>query len=185
MQQEAADSGDALQGIPPEESPDWLYREYYPRIYRHLAVRSHSEFLADDLAQDTLLQAMRHKDSFAGRGSRMNWLLTIANNMHNRHLAHEKRFRRVLETRFAESSGRSLPEEDGENAMAEAVRDLRAELAALPASLRAPLELTALRGRGYVEAAAALGIEVTTLRMRIHRAKKILEKRLNRHRDLF
>ncbi len=172
-------------GTFPQERPEWLYRQYYLRVYRHLAARTRSESLADDLTQDTLLQAMRSVGSFEGRGSLVNWLLAIANNVHNRHLARENRLREVLELRFAEAAGRSFQEREEGNGMAEAVRDLRAELAALPYSVRAPLELTALRGYGYVDAAAMLGMEVTTLRMRIHRAKKILGKRLCRHRDLF
>lgn len=169
----------------PGACPDCLYCRFHFRIYRHLTIRTRSPALADDLTQDTILQAMRRIDCFAGRGSLVNWLLAIANNLYNRHLANEKRLRQIVERRNENTA--ALPpqdENDGEE-LHEAVRELQRELAALPAYLRAPLELTALRGCDYAEAAETLEIEITTLRMRIHRAKKILAKRLYRYKALF
>lgn len=48
----------------------------------------------------------------------------------------------------------------------------------LPAQLRLPLMLCYMEGMSYEEAAKALRIPVTTLRSRIHRAKKALRKEL-------
>lgn len=49
----------------------------------------------------------------------------------------------------------------------------------LPAKLRLPLMLCYMEGMSYEEAAAALHIPLTTLRSRLHRAKKALRKELD------
>lgn len=52
-------------------------------------------------------------------------------------------------------------------------------LQALPEKLRLPLMLCYMEGMSYAEAADALHIPLTTLRSRIHRAKKELRKELD------
>lgn len=52
-------------------------------------------------------------------------------------------------------------------------------LRTLPDKLRLPLMLCYMEGMSYEEAAAALRIPLTTLRSRIHRAKKELRKELD------
>ena len=52
-------------------------------------------------------------------------------------------------------------------------------LKTLPDKLRLPLMLCYMEGMSYEEAAAALHIPLTTLRSRIHRAKKELRKELD------
>ena len=52
-------------------------------------------------------------------------------------------------------------------------------LRTLPAKLRLPLMLCYMEGMSYEEAAAALRIPLTTLRSRLHRAKKALRKELD------
>jgi RNA polymerase sigma-70 factor (ECF subfamily) len=157
--------------------------EQYQRVHRHLLGRTRSASLADDLAQETMVQAMRFAESFAHRGAIEHWLLTIANNLFRRHLEREKRRRLHIQRRFMEMPFRF--HEDNAVELGDAIEDLRAELRALPRPLRQSLEASVLQERSYPEAAALLGITLATLRMRVFRAKRILEKRLSKHRNLF
>lgn len=162
-----------------------LHDGHYERIHRHLQVRARSEFLADDLTQETLMNAVRYWDGFQGRGKLENWLLAIANNVFNRYLEKEARFQQSAFSRAMRVIADRGGGEDRDGSLHEALEDLSEEVMALPKSLREPLELTALREMGYDEAARQLGIEVNTLRMRVHRAKKILARRLAKHKSLF
>ena len=62
-------------------------------------------------------------------------------------------------------------------------RVLHDEIRHLPESLRAPLILCCLEGHSYDRAARQLGLSESTLRGRLHRARRRLESRL-RHRGL-
>src|SRR5689334_11706592 len=49
-------------------------RDFYPGVYRYLLLMSGRPELAEDLTQETFLQAWRHLDQFAGRSSLRVWL---------------------------------------------------------------------------------------------------------------
>lgn len=157
--------------------------EHRQRVYRHLLSRTRSEPLADDLAQETMLQALRSAHMYAGRGKFEHWLLTIANNLFSRHLQREKRLRTHIRQCVMEMPRDAAGEEQAD--LGTALEDLRLELRALPSSLRQSLETAVLQERSYDEAAAMLGITLPTLRMRVFRAKRILEKRLSKYRNMF
>ncbi len=169
---------------PPEINPDWSCCDHYFHVYRHLLARTHSASLADDLTQETMIQAMRRLDCFQGRGAIENWLLVIANNIFNRYLEQEKRLRRHVEM-LSLQMPKSWEDTGAHEQLAEAIEDLRHEIAALPLFLRVPLEITAFQGYDYAEASAILGINRSTLRMRIYHAKQLLAKRLEKHKTLF
>lgn len=60
------------------EASRHFVREQYPAVYRYLLYQTASRDLAEDLTQETFLQAWRHLDTFSGRGSLKAWLLAIA-----------------------------------------------------------------------------------------------------------
>src|SRR6266852_6181085 len=51
---------------------------YYPGVYRYLLYLTGSPDAAEDLTQETFLQAWCHLDSFAGRSTLRTWLHRIA-----------------------------------------------------------------------------------------------------------
>jgi RNA polymerase sigma factor (sigma-70 family) len=53
-------------------------RDYYPGIYRHLLYLTERPEVAEDLAQETFLQAWRHLDRFVPRAPLRAWLHRIA-----------------------------------------------------------------------------------------------------------
>src|SRR4029077_17593257 len=59
--------------------------DYYPGIYRYLLCLSRHAETAEDLTQETFLQAWRHLDQFQGRAPLRVWLYRIARREFLRH----------------------------------------------------------------------------------------------------
>jgi RNA polymerase sigma-70 factor (ECF subfamily) len=126
---------------------------------------------AEDVVQETLLRAWRHRDALApDQGEARPWLFTVA-----RHLAVDAH--RARTARPAELQGRPL------EAMA-AADDVDASLdrlvladalTALTPQHRAVLTEIYFRDRGVVGAAAALGIPVGTVKSRTYYALRALK----------
>jgi RNA polymerase sigma-70 factor, ECF subfamily len=64
------------QGDP--EAGHRFVRENYPGVYRYLLYLCGHRETAEDLAQETFLQAWRHLDQFQGRSALPAWLHRIA-----------------------------------------------------------------------------------------------------------
>lgn len=54
------------------------YREHQQMVERFLLRLCGNQYLAEELTQETFVQALRHWDDFRGQGSRSTWLCTIA-----------------------------------------------------------------------------------------------------------
>ncbi len=123
---------------------------------------------AEDLLQETFVQALRHSERMAEAVSVRAWLFGVA-----RHVAltHVRRVPRM----------RSLPEDV--TARAEAVGDerveaMRAAMRRLPDGQREALELRLRDELSYQEIAQVLAIPVGTVRSRLHHAMRTLKEEL-------
>jgi RNA polymerase sigma-70 factor (ECF subfamily) len=131
--------------------------------------------LADDLAQETLIEAYRSLRSFKGGSKFSTWLLGIA---YNRFRSHSRRRHEERVDAFQESCG-----EDGVPADSQPLADIGQDLDAALATLR-PEEQVALRlcyreGLSHEEAAGLMGCPLGTLKTHILRAKTRLRSFLN------
>lgn len=68
-----------------------LYREHYTTVYAYLLSLCGDPFLAEDLASETFLRAMKHIDSYDPRYAPTTWLCTIGKNLLFTHYKREKR----------------------------------------------------------------------------------------------
>jgi RNA polymerase sigma-70 factor (ECF subfamily) len=144
---------------------------------------------AEDLVQETFLQAWRAWDRFEGRSEPGTWLWAIA----ARACQRRKRRRsgepaRVLSldpvSSFGEGPVADLPagEEtplDGE-VRREALEHLQAGIVALPESHRLPLVLVDVLEMSVAEVASVLGLRPGTVRTRVHRARMKLRESLEK-----
>jgi len=93
-----------------------VYAEYFPLICRYTYSLCRSEALAEDLAQETFLKAMRGIGGFRGECKLEVWLCQIAKNTYFTYLKKQERAHKSLEELpfepFADSAG-----EGGEAAM--------------------------------------------------------------------
>jgi RNA polymerase sigma factor (sigma-70 family) len=160
-----------------------FYREHVEAVQRFVARRVDDPYLAADLTADVFVAAIESAGSYRRRrGEPAAWLFGIARNV----VADEwQRTAKELRTGMR-VRGRELVAEDDLAALHERIdgeasaRALYRELNALPRGERAVLELVAVDGLSVEEAGRALGIGGVAARVRLHRARRRLENRLDR-----
>jgi RNA polymerase sigma-70 factor (ECF subfamily) len=151
-----------------EDAFDEIVERYQSLLLRHCAqiVRSAA---AQDAVQDALLAAWRAIRAGAEIQTLRSWLFTIA---HRKALT-SLRDRRTgsLELPESLSGGRSPADEAGQSAR---TRETLAALARLPESQRDALLGTAVHGRSGREIASDLGVNESTVRQLVFRARATL-----------
>ena len=142
---------------------------------------------ADDLVQDTYLNAFRYWDSFVPGKDPQKWLFAICRNVFVR--------ARQSRARFPESGEGDLDAmpsvlehigamHDGLGALFDEI-DVRPSIEravdALPEPHRSVLILVDVEGQRYEEAAETLGVAVGTVRSRLFRARREVQRALIAH----
>ena len=158
-----------------------FYRNHVEAVQRFVARRVADPRLAADLTAEVFLAAIDAAPSYrAARGVPEAWLFGIARNV----VAAERRRAGRERRAHADLEGRRLLDDDDIARMQERIdaearsRELHTALAGLSEPERAVFELTALDGLTPGEAAATLGIRAVTARVRLHRARATLRRRL-------
>lgn len=158
-----------------------LLKRYAPALYR-LALRIVGEpDEAEDVLQESFIRACDHVAEFEGRSGLGTWLHRIVLNTVLMRLRRKDRDH----VRLAESLGddgaevgQSLaiatPGPGDEVLTAELQRELEQALLALPDALRVAFVLRDIEGLSTRQAAAALGIGESALKVRLHRAHQAL-----------
>ena len=125
---------------------------------------------ADDVTQDTFVRAWKALPAFRGDSSARTWLLSIARRACADEVRRTVRRRRLagrLEARFARFGAASTVDPSDAHAVSALVDEL-------PRDQREAFVLTQVIGCSYVEAAAACGVPVGTIRSRVARAREHL-----------
>jgi len=164
-----------------------LIRPYEKMVYVTIYAMVRNEQEAEDGAQETLINAFRHLASFRGESKFSTWLVTIAMNEGRRRLRkaktaaedpldlspedHDGDFTPAFLTDWREIPSEALEKKE--------IREkLRAAVQTLPPIYREVLILRDLEELNQEETAAALGIPITTVKVRLHRARMMLQKLL-------
>lgn len=158
--------------LPPEDFGT-VYDENFHHIYRYIAGRLGRD-VADDIAADTFVIALRRRDSFdATRGGVRPWLFGIATKLVAQHRRQETRRYRALGRVKVEESTDSHETRVVDWVAAEGLQPLLAKaIAALSQGDRDVLLLNALCELSHEEIAHALGIPYGTVGSRLNRARK-------------
>jgi RNA polymerase sigma-70 factor (ECF subfamily) len=158
-----------------------------PLVYR-LALRlMGNEAEAEDVLQETFLNAFRGIDSFEGRSGLGTWLYRIAYNAAMMKLRKTDPYTISVEESL-DTDGQfvvpkelfdwcCLPEKDFEND--EVREELEAAIGELPESLRVVFVLRELEGLSTADTAKTLGISAGAVKVRLHRARLWLRERLS------
>ena len=158
-----------------------LMRRLTARVYRFALATLGDATEAEDVTQETFIEAYTCAARFDGRVAVLPWLLGIA---HNRCRTNERRRRRgaISLDRLAESleSGTgdarlSVPPDSDQH---ELTWDVQRAARGLPMKYRAPLILRFQEGLTCAEIGEALGIPANTVAVRLHRARALLRQRL-------
>lgn len=151
------------------EALERLVRAWHGPVHRFLRSRLPDGAEVGDASQEVWLRALRGLPRLEERARFAGWLFGIA--------------RRVLVDRLRQRSRRRIdPEAAVDTATAADVEDeldldaLRAGLERLPAPDRAAIQLYHLDGLSIEESAAVLDVPPGTVKSRLHRARRTLER---------
>jgi RNA polymerase sigma-70 factor (ECF subfamily) len=150
---------------------DELYRRYHHRLVRYCQRRVGDEHVAEELAQEAFVRALRALPTFGGERRFYPWLAVIAGRLC---IDHHRRNGRVEPS--AEVDPGSV-EADHEALWASVDHlHLAAAVERLAPRHREILELREQRGWSYQELAAHLDVPLTTVEALLHRARKALRR---------
>jgi RNA polymerase sigma-70 factor, ECF subfamily len=163
-----------------------LIRPYERRVYVMALSFLRNEADAEDAAQEAFLKAFRNLSSFRGEAKFGTWLVSITLN--------EARSRIRRRDSIKMESLDVPPDEEGQTSPA-LLRDwkeipsealerkeirllLQRAISALPLIYREVFQLRDIEQLSVNEAAAALGISIAAVKVRLHRARMMLQKKL-------
>ncbi len=133
---------------------------------------------ADDLAQDAFVSIYKNLPRFRNESSLSTWVYRISVNTASSFLRKKPAERKNSEYRLSDIPGNpgnqpeiSISLEETDLAVAGAVGEL-------PANLRTAIVLTAIEGLNYDEAARAANCTRAALYWRVHKARKLLKRKL-------
>jgi RNA polymerase sigma-70 factor, ECF subfamily len=165
-----------------------LIRPYERLVYVTIFAILKNETEAEDGSQETMINAFRHLKGFRGDARFSTWLVTIAMNEARKRLRKGKAAAEdSLDERLEDSEGgdytpavltdwREIPLEALEKK--ELREKLREAVAMLPEKYREVFVLRDIEELNQEETAAALGINVALVKVRLHRARMMLQKTL-------
>jgi RNA polymerase sigma-70 factor, ECF subfamily len=163
-----------------------LMRRSNPRLFRVARAIVGDDDEAEDVLQQTYLNAFAQLRSFEGRARLSTWLTRIAA---NEALARVRQRRRLVATEDEEEimwhqePERSRPSPEADAASGELKRILEQALDELPPNHRAILVLRDVEELSTLEAATCLGITEESAKVRLHRARAQLRERLSTRID--
>jgi RNA polymerase sigma-70 factor (ECF subfamily) len=165
-----------------------LIERHSRRVYRTLVGILGDPEDARDAMQDSFLKAFQHLDNFQGRSKFSTWLVSIATNTGLQRLRERKPVDSLDES-SSESEETFRPRqirawtEDPEQLYSQTERRqlIESSVMKLPAKYRVAVVLRDLELLSTEDAAAALGIEIPTLKTRLLRGRLMLREALAPH----
>jgi RNA polymerase sigma-70 factor (ECF subfamily) len=163
-----------------------LIRPYERQVYLTALSLVKNETEAEDVAQEAILRAYRKLASFRGDAKFSTWLIAITLNEARTRLREEKRASfDSLDNHDSEEGDytpaaltdwREVPSEALERQEIRAL--MQQAVAELPETFRQVVILRDMEELSVNETAEALGISISLVKVRLHRARLLLQKRL-------
>jgi len=144
-----------------------LFERHHVEVFAYLVRMVHDREWAQDLAQETFVQAYRQRDQLAGLQNPRAWLYRVATNLALNALKRRSRFAWLP---WEWHEGRTHAPDPTEAVSRQA--QVEAALAALAPDHRAALLLYAHYGFRIAEVAEALNLTEGAARMRLQRARE-------------
>ena len=159
-------------------------------VYRFALWLTQDSASAQDLAQETYARALANREQYTIGTRCRAWLFTICRNLFLLDAKHARRERQVLNLEREARAGAEL-HADVEAVAAEARvferRDFRdavaRALARLPEEYRTAVTLVDIEDQSYEEASRVLGVPVGTVRSRLFRARRLLQRDLRAYAE--
>jgi RNA polymerase sigma-70 factor (ECF subfamily) len=169
-----------------------IMRRHNQRLYRIGRAILRNDAEAEDLMQDAYVRAYEHLAQFAGRAKFSTWLSRIAVNEalarkrhFNKHEELEPRIKMNTSTDLSPENGNhadrlatTTPDPEQQAASSEMQRLLEAAIEDLPEDYRTVLMMRDIQEMDTNEAAEALDISEENVKVRLHRARVLLRKKM-------
>jgi RNA polymerase sigma-70 factor (ECF subfamily) len=165
---------------------DRLFASCMPKLARTARQMLRNAQDSEDVLQEGLLSALQKLHQFQGRSKFSTWLHSIIRNeakMHFRKMGSRQFY--SIDQESSEQPGLFLenacdPKPDAEEACAENERSriLRTTLTQLPPMYRSVLQLCDIEGLGGRDAAATLGMTMSSLKTCLHRARRLVSNKI-------
>lgn len=150
-----------------------LLAEHGPSLWRIAGAYARTRADREDLYQDVLLQVWRALPSFRGESAERTWLTRIAFNVALGTVRRRDGRATVDAPLAVEAAPSGAPDPHAAAAHADALARLTAAVRQLPEADRA-LVVLSLEERPHAEIADVLGLSLSNVAVRLHRAKKRL-----------
>jgi RNA polymerase sigma-70 factor, ECF subfamily len=150
---------------------DRLYRRHAASVYRYAHAVLGSSVDAEDVTQQTFLNAYRALQRGTRPRTAENWLLTIAHNEVRRHFRNTQA--RPLEVELDAEISKPAPERSDPS-----VADIVRALQQLPPAQRSALVMREFEGRSYAEVAEIMDVSQSALEALLFRARRSLAEKL-------
>ena len=159
-----------------------LVRRFQERIYYTILALTKNQQDADDLAQETFMQAFKSLKDFKQRSSFYTWIYRIAVNLTLSFLKRKPREYESDESKRRQtvewsSNGSNLSPESHSLRM-ELSERLKSAIDSLPLSYRASFTLVVFQEMTHDQAARVLRCSEKTVSWRMHKARKMLQSKL-------
>jgi RNA polymerase sigma-70 factor (ECF subfamily) len=158
-----------------------LVRSCQERVFRTILSFTRNVQDADDLMQETFLQAYRNLGEFKGRSSFFTWVYRIAVNRSLNFLKkkRQEKGRETLDDNTpASDEGPAAASPETDSLREELRRKMKEAIDGLPLLYRAAFVLVVDQGLSHDQAARVLKCAANTVAWRMHRARKLLQKKL-------
>jgi RNA polymerase sigma-70 factor (ECF subfamily) len=147
------------------------------RLFRHAMWLERNRAEAEDLVQETLMQAMQSFNRYAPGTNCRAWLLSILHHVHLNRL--RKRGRVIVDSELEERLSHSVPFiTPTPDHLTDA--DMLAALGSLSPEHQQVILLCDIEEMTYKEAASALAVPIGTVMSRLHRGRELLRQHLTR-----
>jgi RNA polymerase sigma-70 factor (ECF subfamily) len=158
---------------------EMLVKRYNRRLFRICRAILGNNAEARDVVQHTYAQAYEHLSQFAGRAKFSTWLTTIAIHEASSRRRRSRRVRSLSELPVSERvEADSLVSPEEQFSLTETRQILEAMIDALPEKYRVVQIMRDVEGMNVAETAECLGVSPENVKVRLHRARAILRKRL-------
>jgi RNA polymerase sigma-70 factor, ECF subfamily len=166
-----------------------LFASCMPRLAKAARQMTRNSQDCDDILQDSLLAAFRNLGQFQGRSKFSTWVYSIIRNTARMYVRRANS--RPLQSIELERSDKdnSIPEEafvdsgpspEESSAQNERSRVLESALRNLPPEYESAIRICDMKGLSGKDAAESLGVSITALKTRLHRARRLVACRIRK-----
>jgi len=160
-----------------EQAFESFFREWYPKLVRMASAMLRDDAVAEELAQEAMLELWRRREELDPDGSPQAYLLQATRNRALNHLRHLQVQRRTA-VHVASEVARE-PSAPSLLVAAEMQAVVLETLESLPPRCREVFELSRGKGLKYTDIATTLGISVKAVEAQMGRALKAFRERLS------